>query len=115
LIQDCPCDEGGGVNLQGKLFQRIRLIENRVAKHDLDEFLYCFTVFVCPGKGCSLFQKVGEGLGNMGEPWDKWALVAQYSQCQPYLLQGVKLSGPVSQAFYLKGVDVDSFFANDHF
>jgi hypothetical protein len=79
LLEDRPGCVLRGIHFKGVGMIRVRLLEDGVTQNDLFELLNGSCAVGSPGKGDILLGKFGQGLGNIGETPDEWALVAEYA------------------------------------
>jgi hypothetical protein len=56
LLQDCSYSILGGINLEDKGFVIIGTVQDWVACDDSNQFVYCFSAFICPLETLLLLQ-----------------------------------------------------------
>jgi hypothetical protein len=98
LLQDGSSGILGGIYLQGVGSVGMGLLDNRIAQDNFLESLDGGSAARGPHKGSILLHELHQWFSNVGEPTDKWALVAKNTKRTTDLLDGGQLFRPGGQS-----------------
>jgi hypothetical protein len=114
LLEDCSSSILRGIDFKGIWAIGVGLLEDWIAQDNLLKPLNGCHAVGGPDEGYILLCEFGQRLSDVGKASDKWALVAEHTECAMNLLHSGQLFWPGGQAVMFGQINTDCAIADDN-